>query len=106
MKLSITTLSLLLTCLIQWVSAELVYFSIVLTWERREVAGFERDVILINNSFPGPELRLVQGDEVIFDVKNDCPFNVTVHFHGKFILSDAKQQCRCLSDPCLQESNR
>ena len=82
MKLFITALA-LFTCLAQWVSAELVYFSIVLTWERRDVAGFDRDIILINDSFPGPELRLVQGDEVIFDVKNECPFNVTVHFHGK-----------------------
>ncbi|KAJ5991880.1 Laccase abr2 [Penicillium sp. IBT 35674x] len=66
----------------QLASAELVYFSIHLTWAKREVAGFTRDVILVNDKYPGPPLDLVQGDEVIFDVRNDCPFNVTVHFHG------------------------
>ncbi|KAJ5088632.1 Laccase abr2 [Penicillium angulare] len=82
MKFSISNLILLFVCLFQWASAELVYFSIVLTWAQREVAGFTRDVILVNNSYPGPPLKLVQGDEVIFDVRNECPFNVTVHFHG------------------------
>ncbi|KAJ5614692.1 hypothetical protein N7528_008346 [Penicillium herquei] len=82
MKVSISHLVLLFLSLFQLVSAEVVYFSIVLTWEEKEVAGFTRDVILVNDSFPGPELRLVQGDDVIFDVKNECPFNVTVHFHG------------------------
>ncbi|KAJ5259372.1 Laccase abr2 [Penicillium angulare] len=82
MKFSISNLILLSVCLFQWASAELVYFSIVLTWAQREVAGFTRDVILVNDSYPGPPLKLVQGDEVIFDVRNECPFNVTVHFHG------------------------
>ncbi|KAJ6160448.1 hypothetical protein N7470_003844 [Penicillium chermesinum] len=29
-----------------------------------------------------PPLELNQGDNVVFDVTNECPFNVTVHFHG------------------------
>lgn len=86
MKSSISAWVFLALLFFQLASAKLVYFSICLTWAKREVAGFTRDVILVNDQYPGPPLDLVQGDEVIFDVQNDCPFNVTVHFHGGFIL--------------------
>lgn len=66
-----------------WVAGATVRFSINLKWARRRVAGFTRDIILVNNQYPGPPLQLNQGDDVIFDVQNDCPFNVTVHFHGE-----------------------
>ncbi|KAJ5764925.1 hypothetical protein N7520_004484 [Penicillium odoratum] len=82
MKSSLGAWAFLVLFFVQWVSAELVFFSISLTWAQKKVAGFTRDVILVNNQYPGPPLRLVQGDEVIFDVHNECPFNVTVHFHG------------------------
>ncbi|KAJ5649013.1 uncharacterized protein N7484_002736 [Penicillium longicatenatum] len=82
MKSSTSAWVFLALLFVQWASAELVYFSICLTWAKREVAGFTRDVILVNDQYPGPPLNLVEGDEVIFDVQNDCPFNVTVHFHG------------------------
>lgn len=85
MKSSFSAWVFLTLLFVQLVSAELVYFSIWLTWAKREVAGFTRDVILVNDQYPGPPLELMQGDEVIFDVKNHCPFNVTVHFHGKVI---------------------
>lgn len=83
MKLNAGQLPLLTLCLAQWASAALVNFSTTLTWAERTIAGVARSVILTNGQFPGPELRLNQGDTVIFDVYNLCPFNVTVHFHGK-----------------------
>lgn len=82
MKLSASRLSLVILCLAQWVSAATVYFPITLTWANRTVAGVTRPIILTNGQFPGPPLRLTQNDDVIFDVKNLCPFTVTVHFHG------------------------
>ncbi|KAJ5948228.1 Laccase abr2 [Penicillium verhagenii] len=82
MKSSVATWVFFALGFVQWACAEIVYFSIYLTWAPREVAGFTRDVILVNGQYPGPQLSLVQGDEVIFDVRNECPFNVTVHFHG------------------------
>ena len=83
MKPSAGNLAVLLLCFVQWVSAATVYFPITLSWANQTVAGVTRPVILTNGQFPGPELRLKQNDEVIFDVKNFCPFTVTVHFHGK-----------------------
>ncbi|KAJ5578638.1 uncharacterized protein N7459_007602 [Penicillium hispanicum] len=81
MKLNAGNL-LLLLCFAQWASAATVNFSATLTWANTTVAGVTRSVILTNGQYPGPQLRLNQGDTVIFDVYNRCPFNVTVHFHG------------------------
>ncbi|KAL4880214.1 multicopper oxidase-domain-containing protein [Aspergillus karnatakaensis] len=64
------------------VLCEVVYFDLVLTWEDREVAGVIRKVIHSNYQFPGPTLRLKQGDEVEVLVTNLMPFSTTVHFHG------------------------
>lgn len=86
-----------LFCLIQWVSGsygfdileskEPVRFNITLTWEEREVAGFNRKAILSNGQFPAPQLRLQQGNHVEFVVDNQMPFSTTVHFHGTFAFA-------------------
>ncbi|KAJ5167379.1 Laccase abr2 [Penicillium canariense] len=76
-------LLLLLLCFTEWASAVTVYFSVHLTWANYTVAGVRREIILTNGQYPGPGLRLNQGDDVTFDVYNSCPFNVTVHFHGR-----------------------
>jgi FtsP/CotA-like multicopper oxidase with cupredoxin domain len=44
-------------------------------------AGF-REVILVNNTFPGPPLHLKLGDNVEFLVRNHLREDTTVHFHG------------------------
>lgn len=90
-----------LFCLIQWVagsygfdmeaSEEPVRFHITLTWEEREVAGFNRTVILSNEQFPAPQLRLRQGDRVEFLVDNQMPFSTTVHFHGTYDFHSCTQ---------------
>lgn len=73
----------LLFCFTEWASAATVYFGVNLTWANHSVAGVRREIILTDGQYPGPELRLNQGDDVYFDVYNGCPFNVTVHFHGE-----------------------
>lgn len=73
----------LLLCFTEWASAATVYFAVNLTWATHTVTGVDREIILINGQYPGPELRLNQGDDVYFDVYNGCPFNVTVHLHGE-----------------------
>ncbi|KAL3482008.1 multicopper oxidase-domain-containing protein [Aspergillus californicus] len=69
-------------CLAHFISCEFIRFQLGLTWEDREVAGIRRKTILSNGQFPGPPLRLKQGDEVEFEVLNMMPFETTVHFHG------------------------
>jgi FtsP/CotA-like multicopper oxidase with cupredoxin domain len=83
MKFTIGAFLLLNLCLGNWVEAATVFFPLVLTWQNTSVAGNIRPVIHSNFQFPGPELQVNQGDNVQFAVTNLCPFNVTVHFHGK-----------------------
>ncbi|OQE41375.1 hypothetical protein PENCOP_c005G03253 [Penicillium coprophilum] len=75
-------MSILLLCLVQWAAAATVFFPVILTWSERIVAGVTRPVISMNGQFPGPPLRINQGDDVQFLVDNRCPFNTTIHFHG------------------------
>lgn len=82
MKFTLGSLSLWFLCLIQWTSAATVFFPVTLTWGNRTVAGVSRPVISTNGQFPGPPLRINQGDSVEFLVDNRCPFNTTIHFHG------------------------
>ncbi|PWY72964.1 L-ascorbate oxidase [Aspergillus heteromorphus CBS 117.55] len=83
MKLSHTGLVLpALTCLFQWVDGRVVDFTLDLTWEDRPVAGTMRKTILTNGQFPGPPLRVKQGDQVRILVNNAMPFQTTMHWHG------------------------
>lgn len=83
MNLSVGIVALLALCFTQWVQAATVFFPIALTWTNRTVAGVSRPVILTNGRYPGPPLHLNQNDDVLFQVTNFCPFDVTVHFHGE-----------------------
>ncbi|KAJ6034386.1 hypothetical protein N7499_001592 [Penicillium canescens] len=61
-----------------------VHFDLDLTWQNGAPDGNMREMIFMNDQFPGPELRLNQGDgdKVEVLVHNSLPFNITVHFHG------------------------
>jgi FtsP/CotA-like multicopper oxidase with cupredoxin domain len=91
MKFSVGNFSIWLLCLVQCASAATVFFPITLTWSNRTVAGVTRPVISINGQFPGPPLELNQGDNVQVLVKNNMPFEATVHFHGIFSLARLSQ---------------
>ncbi|KAJ5831983.1 Multicopper oxidase type 2 [Penicillium riverlandense] len=62
--------------------AKPVYFDVSLTWQQGAPDGNVREMVFMNGQFPGPELRLDQGDDVEFTVHNNMPFNTTMHFHG------------------------
>ncbi|KAI5920541.1 multicopper oxidase [Camillea tinctor] len=36
----------------------------------------------INGQFPGPLLEMNEGDDVVILVKNESPYNTTIHYHG------------------------
>lgn len=44
--------------------AKNVHFDVNLTWQKGAPDGNVREMIFINDQFPGPELRLDQGDDV------------------------------------------
>ncbi|KAJ6155450.1 Multicopper oxidase type 2 [Penicillium chermesinum] len=62
--------------------AKLVHFELNVTWQMGAPDGNAREMIFMNDQFPGPELRLNQGDDVEFVVHNNLPMNTSVHFHG------------------------
>ncbi|THC97792.1 hypothetical protein EYZ11_002708 [Aspergillus tanneri] len=59
-----------------------VRYNLTLTWDDWAPAGTSRKMILTNGQFPGPELRLQQGDDVEVLVVNNLPDPATIHFHG------------------------
>ncbi|KAE8686976.1 Laccase-5 [Hibiscus syriacus] len=45
-------------------------------------------ITAVNGSFPGPRIRVLEGDTLIVHVFNKSPYNLTIHWHGVFqILS-------------------
>ncbi|KAF2193683.1 multicopper oxidase [Zopfia rhizophila CBS 207.26] len=58
------------------------HFTLELTWNTGSPDGFEREMIFVNDQFPGPTLEIEQGDWVEIQVVNKMPFNTTVHYHG------------------------
>ncbi|MCJ1390149.1 hypothetical protein MMC18_003007 [Xylographa bjoerkii] len=60
----------------------LVQFKLDLTWETHAPDGNERQMVLMNGQFPGPQLNLNYGDNVEVVVYNNLPDEATVHFHG------------------------
>ena len=46
------------------------------------VPGVETHMFLFNNSYPGPEIRVKEGDWVQVNLKNSSPEFHTIHWHG------------------------
>lgn len=44
--------------------AKNVHFDLNLTWQKGAPDGNAREMIFMNDQFPGPELRIDQGDDV------------------------------------------
>ncbi|KAI3318680.1 multicopper oxidase [Xylariaceae sp. AK1471] len=57
-------------------------FDLTVSWNKHAPNGVDRNVILINGQFPGPEIEVNEGDDVVVTVHNKMPFNTTMHFHG------------------------
>jgi len=57
-------------------------YKLELTWDIGAPDGYEREMIFINGQYPGPLLKIQQGDWVEVEVLNLLPFNSSIHFHG------------------------
>ncbi|WCJ22442.1 laccase 6 [Euphorbia peplus] len=42
----------------------------------------EREIVVVNNKYPGPIVYAQEGDRVIVKVTNESPYNATIHWHG------------------------
>jgi laccase len=38
------------------------------------------DIIAVNGQLPGPTIDVFEGDEVVVDVINSSPYNLTIHW--------------------------
>lgn len=65
--------------------AKLVHFDLNLTWQMGAPDGNVREMIFMNNQFPGPELRLDQGDDV--EVRSFVLENLTRNTKRSYSLS-------------------
>ncbi|RMZ78940.1 hypothetical protein DV737_g3680, partial [Chaetothyriales sp. CBS 132003] len=63
-------------------SSTCVPFTIDVTAGELSAAGFSRQAILVNGTYPGPALNLKVGDCVDFVVINNLDVSTSVHFHG------------------------
>ena len=65
-EMTLITRSLFLTLLsaAAFSRAAKVHYDLDLTWQRGSPNGHERDMIFVNNRFPGPPLIVDEGDEV------------------------------------------
>ncbi|GLJ13797.1 hypothetical protein SUGI_0220220 [Cryptomeria japonica] len=39
-------------------------------------------IVTVNGQYPGPTITVDEGDNLIVEVQNDGPYNVTIHWHG------------------------
>lgn len=78
----VTLLALASSGLVPLAWAKQVHFDLDLTWQKGAPDGNVRELIFMNEQFPGPELRLEQGDDVEVVVHNNLPVNTSIHFHG------------------------
>lgn len=44
--------------------------------------GYKTPYIAINGKFPGPEIRVCQGDKILVALKNELTEETTIHWHG------------------------
>jgi FtsP/CotA-like multicopper oxidase with cupredoxin domain len=56
-----------------------------LTWKVGSPDGFSREMIFVNNQYPGPALELTQDEWAEVTVVNNMPFNTTIHYHGSSV---------------------
>jgi len=59
--------------LVSLASAKNVHFDLNLTWKTGAPDGNAREMIFMNDQFPGPELRIDQGDDVEVSFKLNFP---------------------------------
>ncbi|OWM65759.1 hypothetical protein CDL15_Pgr015183 [Punica granatum] len=58
------------------------YYDFVLTNTNFTRLCSTKSIVTVNNSFPGPALRVQKGDTAFVNVYNQAPYGVTIHWHG------------------------
>ena len=66
-------------------------------WEYTE--GYELEAWAYNGQVPGPEIRLIEGDDVRIIFENNLPVATSVHWHGVDVPMDADGVPHVTQDP-------
>ncbi|PKU67983.1 Laccase-3 [Dendrobium catenatum] len=78
-----------LFCLFLWFSlqilianAEVHYHDFVVQAKPVKRLCHTRSIITVNGQFPGPTLKVRNGDSLVVKVVNQAKYNITIHWHG------------------------
>ncbi|GLJ16995.1 hypothetical protein SUGI_0293940 [Cryptomeria japonica] len=93
---SVMKLATSLVCLIlvaSWTaSAALVYHKFTIGTQNVTRVCNTQTIVTVNGQFPGPTIEVQEGDNLVVEVDNNGPYNVTIHWHG------VKQLKSCWAD--------
>ncbi|KAK9901844.1 hypothetical protein M0R45_001903 [Rubus argutus] len=72
-------LSVALLCI---VNGHVHFYDFVLREANFTRLGSTKSMLVVNDSFPGPTIRVQKGDTVYVNVQNQGDYGVTIHWHG------------------------
>ncbi|XP_050269258.1 laccase-15-like [Quercus robur] len=68
--------------LFRWAEADVHYYDFVLREKNFTRLCSTKSMLVVNESFPGPVIRVHKGDTVFVNVHNQGYYGVTIHWHG------------------------
>ncbi|XP_030952101.1 laccase-15-like [Quercus lobata] len=68
--------------LFRWAEADVHYYDFVLREKNFTRLCSTKSMLVVNESFPGPVIRVHKGDTVLVNVHNQGYYGVTIHWHG------------------------
>ncbi|KAJ9675397.1 hypothetical protein PVL29_024358 [Vitis rotundifolia] len=80
--LKVIVLALLSRMLVFMVEGDTHYYDFVLKETNFTRLCSTKSMMTVNDSFPGPVIRIHRGDKVYVNVHNEDDFGVTIHWHG------------------------
>ncbi|KAH9287772.1 hypothetical protein KI387_031889 [Taxus chinensis] len=63
-------------------SAALVHHKFIVGTEKVRRLCTEQEIVTVNGQFPGPTIYVHEGDNLVVQVENRAPYNLTIHWHG------------------------
>ncbi|KAL6179373.1 hypothetical protein ACLB2K_050888 [Fragaria x ananassa] len=64
------------------VAGEVHFYDFIVREKNFTKLCLTKSILVVNDSFPGPEIRVHQGDTVYVNVHNQGDYGLTIHWHG------------------------
>ncbi|GLJ16994.1 hypothetical protein SUGI_0293930 [Cryptomeria japonica] len=82
-KLAASLVCLIMVKLAPWMaSAALVQRKFTIGTQNETRLCSTQTIVTVNGQFPGPTIEVREGDNLVVEVHNNGPYNVTIHWHG------------------------